>query len=399
MIKIECFSGYTGNNLPFCYAAKRVDMNEKIKRYSRIKYTLAIIDIVFLMVILAIFQLSGLAVWLRVEVSGHFSNQILLISVYCFILFLLYSVINFPLGFYRSYKLEHRFGLSRENFLHWFGDQIKEFIVGFIIFIILVEGLLYFLRYHPDNWWWISGLFWILFSLVLARVFPSLIIPLFFKYTRVGDENLRQRILTLASRMGLRILDVYQIDFSKKTTKANAALVGLGRSKRVILTDTLQGKFSPDEIEVILAHEFAHTKLKHIIKMLILNAVIIMVTFYIFFKSAGMIFSQFDLNLADIAGLSIWIFCFTFLQICLTPLLNWISRNMERSADALAIQFTQNRLAFISMMEKLSQQNLAERKPAKWIKILFFDHPPIAERIAIAESTNYTDKELKIEKS
>ena len=359
-------------------------MDERVKKYSRIKYTLAIIGFVYMLCILALFQFSGFAVWLRAGVSGVFANQVLLIFFYSFILFLLYSILDFPLEFYRSYKVEHRFGLSTEKFPHWLVDQIKEFLVGFLIFIILIEGFFYFLRNNPDSWWWISGFFWIFFSIILARLFPVLIIPLFFKYKRIQNEDLRQRIFNLANKMKISILDVYEIDFSKKTTKANAALVGLGKSKRVVLTDTLKDKYSLEEIEVILAHEFAHFQLKHAIKMIVLNAAVTLLIFYILFRFANLVFNRFNLDLADIAGLNIWIFCFVVFQVFLIPILNWISRNMERNADRLAIRFSGLKDAFISMMEKLSQQNLAERKPALWIKILFFDHPPVDERIEMA---------------
>jgi STE24 endopeptidase len=369
-------------------------MDDRIKKYSRIKYTLAIVDVVYLLSVIALFQFSGSAMWLRLKVAGVFANQALLILLYCSIIYSVYFIINLPLEFYRSYKLEHRFGLSREGFPHWLGDQLKEFMIGFVIFIVLIEGFFYFLRNYPDKWWWISGIFWILLSVVLARIFPVLIIPLFFKYKRIENEDLRQRILNLASRMAIRILDVYQIDFSKKTTKANAALLGLGKSKRVVLTDTLQGKFSPEEIEVILSHEFAHFRLRHLIKMLVLNSGVILLIFYFLFKCADMIFSRFNLNLADIAGLGIWVFCFVCLQTCLLPLMNWISRNMERNADRLAIKITGLKGAFISMMEKLSQQNLVESRPATWVKILFFDHPPASERIAMVEGISYADKKL-----
>ncbi|MFH1678994.1 MAG: M48 family metallopeptidase [Candidatus Omnitrophota bacterium] len=370
-------------------------MSDRIKRYSTIKYALAIVDIIYLLSILFLFQFSGFAVWLRVMLSALFvSNEVVLIFYYCCVIFLLYFVLSLPLDFYRSYVVEHRFGLSKESFPHWFSDQIKEFFIGFLIFVILVQGFFFFLRNHPDNWWWISGLFWICFSVVLARLFPVLIIPLFFKYKKIDDEDLRQRIFNLAGKMGLKILNVYQIDFSKKTTKANAALTGLGKSKRVILTDTLYGSFSAEEIEVILAHEFAHSLLKHVIKMLILNASAVIFIFYILFKLAPMIFIRFNLGLADISGLGIWLICFVFLQACLVPLLNWISRNMERNADCLAIKFSGNKSAFISMMEKLSEQNLADRKPSRWIKIFFFNHPPVDERIAMANSKAVSVKEV-----
>ena len=368
--------------------------SDRIKKYSRIKYTLAIVDILFTLLVLAVFQTSGLAVDLRESVEGLFTNPLLVIFIYSLILFLLYSLLGLPLDYYRSYSIEHRFGLSQEKFPHWLTDQLKELLVGFVIFIILVESFFYCLRYYPDNWWWIAGLFWIFFSVILAKLFPNLIIPLFFKYKRIKDEELRQRILNLANKMAIKILDVYQIDFSKKTTKANAALVGLGKSKRVILTDTLQGKFTPDEIEVILAHEFAHYRLRHIIKTLVLNAITIMLVFYLFFRYAGLVFDRFNLNPADIAGLSIWLFCFMLLQLVLTPFLNTLSRIMESNADKLALGVTKNIDAFISMMEKLSLQNLSERDPAKWIKILFFDHPPVVERVKLAEGLRYAGSKM-----
>lgn len=362
-------------------------MNDRAKRYSKIKYSLAIAEFVYLLVILTFFQFSGLTIQLRNSISGIFGNQFLLVFFYGLILFSLYFILNFPLDFYRSYAVEHRFGLSRQKLSHWFGDKIKEFFVYFSIFIILIEGFFLILRNYPDNWWWIGSLFWIFFSIILTRLFPVLIIPLFFKYKRTTDEQLRRRILSLAGRMGIKILDVYQIDFSKKTTAANAALVGMGKSRRVILTDTLQGRFSLEEIEVILAHEFAHFRLRHLIKMLVLNALLILFVFYILSKFAGVILSNFNLSLADVAGLNIWILSFACLQTCFLPLLNWISRGMERNADYLAIKYSNLRETFISTMEKLSQQNLADRNPPRWIKILFFDHPPVEERIAMAKWT------------
>lgn len=358
-------------------------MDDRIKRYSRIKYTLAVVDVIFLLIILILFQLSGLAMSLRTWADRLFVNQVLIIFFYCLVLFLLYFIFNFPLKLYRSYIVEHRFNLSKERFSQWFTDQVKEFFVSFFLFIILVEGFFYILRQYPHSWWWISSLFWVFFSVIIAELSPILIIPLFFKYKRISDQDLRQRILNLAAKMGINILDVYQIDFSKKTIKANAALTGLGKSKRVILTDTLQGKFSHDEIEVILAHELAHYRLGHLIKLLILNAGIILFIFYFLSKISGFIFGIFNLNLADIAGLGIWLICFIIFQVLFIPLLNWISRKMESHADYLAIKFTDLKQAFISMMEKLSEQNLVERKPSRWVKILFFDHPPVEERIAM----------------
>jgi len=213
------------------------------------------------------------------------------------------------------------------------------------------------------------------------------IIPLFFKYKKLSDDTLRERILRLADKMKVRILDVFEIDFSKKTQKANAAFVGFGRTKRVILADTLRDKYSPDEIEVILAHEFAHYRLKHLLKLILVNSLATLLTFYFIFKTSNYFLALFGLSsLLDIAALPVIFLYWIVFGIVMQPLNNYISRRLERNADALALEATGLKGAFISTMNKLSEQNLADRKPYPLIKFFFFDHPPIDERIAMAKS-------------
>lgn len=219
---------------------------------------------------------------------------------------------------------------------------------------------------------------------------PILIIPLFFKYRALSDNQLRQRILNLAHKMGVKILDVFEIDFSKKTLKANAAFVGMGRTKRVILADTLKDKYTYDEIEVILAHEFAHYRLRHLIKLIFINSITIILSFYLIYKTSDYVLGRFGLfSLSDISGLPIVLMYFVILGMITQPLENYLSRRFERNADLLALKTTDLKEAFISMMDKLSAQNLADRSPAKIIKIFFFDHPPIDERIEMAKKFSH----------
>ena len=363
-------------------------MEDKKASYSRIKHSLAVIDIIYLLALLAILQYSPLAVLLGQWLKGFSANGPVTVFLYCLIISSVYAIFEFPLAYYRSYAVEHAFGLSTEKFFSWLSDAVKSSVLSFLFFAILMEIFFAILRNYPQQWWWMCGASWMFLSVIMARIFPVLIIPLFFKYKRIEDEALRGRILALSGRMSIKILDVYEINFSKKSTKANAALVGMGRSKRVILTDTLMGKFTPDEIEVILAHEFGHFKLRHLIKRVAMNAFIILATFYCFFKFAHIAFDSFAIKLSDISGLGIWMFLFTIFQIILIPLTNWISRNMERNADRKALEFSPNREAFVSMMKKLAEQNLSEGKPSLLVKIFFYDHPPIDERIAFAKGGN-----------
>jgi STE24 endopeptidase len=240
----------------------------------------------------------------------------------------------------------------------------------------------------------------------MAKLVPIIVIPLFFKYERISDEVLRERIIKLADKMkvnpvrntkasrknnkisnGVKVLDVFQIDFSKKTVKANAAFVGLGATKRVILSDTLKDKYSYDEIEVILAHEFAHYKLRHLVKLLLVNSSAIMLSFYIIFMTNNYVLGIFGLSsLWDIAALPVILMYFVIFGIVMQPFENYISCRFERNADLEALKVTGLKEAFISMMEKLSSQNLADRNPHPIIRFFFFDHPSVDERIAIAKS-------------
>ncbi len=357
-------------------------MEDKARKYARIKYRLALIDIFYTLFLLILLQISGLGLRLKHALTLVSNNQFVLVALYSVTIFLLYSALSFLPDFYRSFVVERRFNLSNQKFHSWFLDYIKANALSLAVFIILIESFFFFIIKHPSSWWWMSALFWIFLSVVIARIFPIMVIPLFYKYKRIENEDLRESIMGLAKKMRVRVLDVFEIDFSKKSLKANAAFVGIGRSKRVVLTDTLLGgKFLPEEIELILAHEFAHYRFKHLIKMVTINSCVILLSFYIFFQ-----LNTLGLDIKDIANLGVWLFLFMLFQICLAPFLNLISRAMEKNADIEAIKMSPKAEFFISMISKLGEQNLIERKPPLWAKILFYDHPPIDERINYAKN-------------
>ena len=304
-------------------------MEDKAKAYARIKYRLAIIDILYTLLLLVVLQASGINLLLRASISAFTSSEIMVIALYSAILFISYGILTFGIDMYRSFVVEHKFNLSNQKLSAWFLDYIKGNLLSLLVFIILIECFFFFIRNYPHSWWCMSAIFWIFLTIVIARIFPIVVIPLFFKYKKIENEDLRNAILALAGKMHVRILDVFQIDFSKKSLKANAAFVGMGRSKRVLLTDTLlNGKFQQKEIEMILAHEFAHYRFKHLLKMVMMSALTIFVTFYIFFR-----LDKYGLAARDIANLGSWILLFMLFQIVLTPFINWMHRIMERNAD------------------------------------------------------------------
>ena len=362
------------------------ELNLKAKRYSNANYILAIVDTLYLILVLILFQGLGLSLALARAVNNLSGQYYLAILLYLLVIFIFYYILDFPLRLYRSFILEHKFNLSHQKIKDWLVDQAKGMTISFFIFIILGESFYYILNKFAYYWWVPVSLFWILFSVILARLTPVLIIPLFFKYKILSDGILRERILGLAEKMKIKILDVFEIDFSKKTLKANAAFVGMGKTRRVILADTLKDKYTYDEIEVIVAHEFAHYQLKHLLKLLLVNSIATTLSFYIIFKTSHFILRFYNIDsLVDIAALPIILIYFVVLGTVATPLVNYISRSFEKDADKTALKTTGLKEGFISVMDKLAQQNLADRNPSKIIKLFFFDHPPIDERISSSQ--------------
>lgn len=364
-----------------------MERQDKAKQYSRIKYTLTIIETAYLFVLLFLFVRLGLSTFFARLVSGFMNIGYLVFPSYLALLLILYYLLTFPLNLYHSFIVEHKFQLTNQKFDSWLLDQLKAGLVSYAISLVLFTAYYYILRHNPNTWWIIISLFWIFFSLVLAKLLPLVIIPLFFKYKKLSDDTLKTRIMRLADKMKIKILDCFEIDFSKKTLKANAAFVGWGNTRRVILADTLKDKYSYDEIEVILAHEFAHYQMKHLLKLMLLNSLTTLLVFYLIFKTNIFVLDLFGLSsLSDIAAFPVIIMYLLAFGMITQPLGNYISCRFERNADRQAIRTTGLKEAFISMMEKLSGQNLADRNPHPIIKFFFFDHPPVNERIAMAKN-------------
>ena len=361
-------------------------MGSLAKRYATLKYSFSLAGTLYLVALLFVFQQFGFSVALSRFLLKTLSHQFLIIPAYLLVVMAAYYLLEFPLNVAQTFFLERTFNLSNQQFKDWLKDQLKAGVIGYLIAVILTCAFYFIMRRFLHSWWLVVSLFWIFFSLVLAKLTPIVIIPLFFKYKPLGDEALKKRIVALAEKMKVRILDVFVIDFSKKTLKANAAFVGWGKSRRVLLADTLKDKYSHDEVAVILAHEFAHYQCGHLIKLIIINSIATIASFYLVYATSGGVLAYFGLNsLWDIATLPVVIVYFVVIGFVLQPFQNYASRIFERSADKRALDVTGLKDAFISMMNKLGNQNLADRNPHPLIKMFFFDHPPIDERISFAQ--------------
>jgi STE24 endopeptidase len=297
------------------------------------------------------------------------------------------TVVTLPLGFYSGYILEHRFGLSNQTLWQWAWEHIKGLAVSAPLGLALLSFLYFCLQNYRDQWWLPVSIALAGVTVLLARLAPIVILPLFYKFTPINEGPLKDRLLRLCSGAGLRIEGVFAFNLSKKTRKANAGFTGIGKSKRIILGDTLVREFSEEEIETVFAHELGHYTHHHIA---IGIATGIVSTFAGLFLAARIYAISLDwlgfvdrTDLAALPLLAIWLAVFGLVT---SPLGNMLSRRHERQADRYAVERTGNRAAFIAALQKLSAMNLADSSPHPIVEFLFYSHPPIAKRIQAAAS-------------
>ena len=308
-------------------------------------------------------------------------------AFFYYVFFWAYTVVvSFPLSFYSGFVLEHRYDLSNQNFPAWILEWAKKQILSFVFSAALVL-LLYALIWNFESSWWLwAWAGYAVFSLVLGKLFPVLIVPLFYKYSPITDEVLRKRIEALANRFDLQIKNVYSLNLSKTTKKANAAFTGMGKTKRVILGDTLLNAFSHDEIESVLAHELGHYKHRDIWMQFCFGVALSFVGFWITFHILGDFSHRLGYGGAgDIRSFPLLCLLSFLFSLVIGPAANALSRWAERRADLFALEATASRTPFISAMRKLSETNLADPNPHPLIEFLLYDHPAIGKRIQMAE--------------
>jgi STE24 endopeptidase len=296
---------------------------------------------------------------------------------------------------YYGFRLERRYKLSTQRFRSWIWDEVKGFLVGLVLGTIVVELLYFTMRQWPQNWWLLAwALFMVLFVL-LAQLAPVLLFPIFYKFEPLDNEELRRRLVVLSERAGTRVRGVYRWKLSEKSKKANAALTGLGATRRIILADTLLDNYTSDEIEAVLAHELGHHVHRHILKSIFVQAAITLLGFWLanWALHYAVDHHMFEfVQVSDFADLPLLALVATILSFLLMPALNAYSRYNERQADRYAFESIASVEPFISSMNKLAEQNLAERTPAKWVEWFFHSHPSISRRLAAADEWGRTQQ-------
>ena len=360
------------------------EKQKQAKAYARIRRRLWVVDTVFSTLYFLAWILLGWAISLRTALSNLITNEWLLVPLFVAVFGGIYFLLNLPLGYYSGFVLPHRFGQSNQTLKDWVTDQIKGIAVGAPFGLILLELLYLALRATGDLWWlWAAGGL-LVFNVLLINLAPILIMPLFNKYVPLGDEHkeLADRLLNLAERAKTKVRGVFKYDMSKRTKAANAALTGIGNSRRIVIGDTLINEFSTDEIETVLAHELGH----HVHR-----DIPVLVTFGILSTTLGLYLASLGLNWAigtfgfmspaDVAALPALGLIFGIYDFFTMPLNNAISRWRENMADDYALQATGKHEAFASAFTRLANQNLGEVDPENWVVFVFYSHPPLGERI------------------
>ena len=356
------------------------------RRYNRIRRWLGVADFIVGLVFLIALLVTGWTGTLRDLALRGNENYSLALFIYLLLLLVISKALGIGLDYY-GFRLERKFKLSNQRFRSWIWDEAKGFLVGLVIATIVVELLYFTLRQWPQYWWLLAwGIFMVLF-VALAQLAPVLLFPIFYKFEPLDNEDLRRRLVVLSERAGTHVRGIYRWKLSEKSKKANAALTGLGTTRRIILADTLLDNYGPEEIEAVLAHELGHHVHRHILKSIVVQAAI---TFFGFWAANWALHFAVDqrmfLQLSDFANLPLLVLVSTILSLLLMPALNAYSRFNERQADRYAFESIASIAPFISSMNKLADQNLAERTPSKWIELLFHSHPAISRRVAAAEA-------------
>jgi STE24 endopeptidase len=359
---------------------------DKATRYHRLQRRASVLATVLTAFVLGVLLISGGSTAIRGAVSA-LSGQSFVLTVigYVVVLALVLELFQLPLAFYRGVTLERRYGLSTQTTARWWIDHVKAGAISLTFAVGAALLVLSLIRWDPERWWIYAALAFTVILVLLAQLAPVLLLPLFYTITPLTRDALRERLVALANKAGTHIAGVFEWRLSDRTKKANAALAGIGRTRRILLSDTLLAEHSDDEIEVILAHELAHHVYRDIWSAILVETVLIALGCFI----ADLVLGTFSASLGlegkgDVAALPLLVLAAGAVSLTLMPMSNALSRAHERRADRYALTMTRNAPAFINAMRRLAAQNLAEEEPSRLVQVLFHTHPPIAARIAAA---------------
>ncbi len=370
------------------------EQQKKAREYARTRRRLSLVGPGIGAAGTLVLLLSGLGNWLRDLLrlpawlgwqpgASWYPLQIL---IYFLIVYLAYEIITAPLGYY-AYTLSRRYGISTMNRSAWLRDLLKGLALGIVLEAAIIELMYALLAFQPNSWWLWVALVLIFFSVVMANLAPVLILPLFYKFSPLPEGELTERLLALVKRANTHVRGVFTMHLSDKTTAANAAVMGLGNTRRIVVGDTMLDRYTLDEIEVVLAHELGHHIHRDMWKLLLSQSILMLGGLYL----VNLAFhwavetQHYYQGFADPATLPFLFALLGIFGLVVMPIGNGLSRAIEYQADEYALQATRKVEAFKSAMTRLANQNLAEVEPAPIVEFLFHSHPSIQKRLRHAD--------------
>ena len=369
-------------------------MNEdKATRYHRLRRRALLLAAAWRVFLLAFLVTTGLGHALRdasvaaAQPFPAFLQFPLTVLTWVTVAVLVHDLGALPMAFFAGFLLERRYGLSRQPARSWFHDHLKAVAINLAFVGAAAIWMYGWLALLPQFWWIPAWVGLTAAAVVTAWAAPVVLLPLFFRFVPLSDGPLRERLLGLAERAGVPALGVFEWRTSDRTSRANAALAGIGHTRRIILSDTLLRDYRPEEVEAVLAHEVAHHVHHDIWKALAIDALVGLAAFVAADAALRAAVVPAGLQgISDPAGLAAAGLAMTAVAWLASPLQNAVSRFHERRADRGALELTHDVGAFVGAMRRLGARNLAEESPSLLTRLFFHTHPPIDERIACATS-------------
>ncbi|MEN6336065.1 MAG: M48 family metallopeptidase [Phycisphaerales bacterium] len=353
------------------------------KDYFRSKLAVGLGKLGLAFAFILVVLLTGVSSRLHGLLRGLTANYYLQLTGYLLVFLIGYSLVLFGLDFYGDVVLERRYGLSNQTIAGWLVRSVKAWLLSAVLAILSFDLLYALFRMLPDWWWLAASAGWFAMLVLMGKIAPAVIVPLFYKLQPLPDRDLTGRLLALAQRCGVRVRQVFEIRLSKETKKANAAVIGLGNERRIVIGDTLMDLCTHDEIEAVFAHELGHVALRHGWKFLAAAAVSSVAGFYIlhlfYARSAMALGFAGQSDIAAIPLLMLWLMAGGLIA---KPFQAALSRRFERQADLFIVGKVPSPETLASSLNKLAGRNLADPEPSRLVELLFYTHPPIAKRIA-----------------
>ena len=360
---------------------------EQARQYQRVKLMMSVVSMAINVIVPLVFLLAGGSEAIRNLVEGWTGAAAIIVVLYLLVIGVGFQVIEFPFEVYSGFIIEKKFDLSKVSFRSWMIDWLKGTLIQSVLLVVLVSGMYWLLRSQPELWWLWAAIGATILVIILMALVPVLLLPLFYKFEPIPDGELKDRLFALADQIGTHVQGIYVWHLGDKTSKANAAVTGWGRTRRIIISDTLIESNTADEIEVVMAHELGHHVRWDVWKMLAVSTGLIFISFFVIDLALTAWIDSLGLRgIDDIAGLPLVLIVGTGVSLIALPISNWLSRKAETAADLYALNLTGMRDEFISAMDKLGDQNLAQKQPNAFVEFVFHSHPSIQRRINNAKS-------------